>query len=185
MNALTLASSPDSAAPTCGRFVSAAPNALPMLTAPAATRPGAALPAPVARRGRAALGGTYAVAAREHDLGGAREVLFILRCHDRAEFPVLDRDVELVVAHPARDVEIGRTDARPQSSRRTAVFECSIVPFHSNPRTPASSSARLSRRGRTATARECRSRPARAAGRRRHRAPRRRAPGHRRSVPTK
>ena len=69
---------------------------------------------------------------------------------------------------------------RAQSPSATAVFACSIVPFHSKTRTPASSSAG-SRRATAATAPECRSRPAPAAARRRRRARRPRAPERRRS----
>ena len=111
---LTLTSSPDSAAPSTRRFVSAAPSALPTLTAPAATRPALPDRARAHRRLRPGFRGPHAIAVRQHDLGRPREVALVLRHHRFADAPVLDRDVELVVAHPARDVEIGRADARPE-----------------------------------------------------------------------
>ena len=60
---------------------------------------------------------THPVTAGEHDFCRAREVGLVLRSHRFAEAPVLDRHVEPVVPHPARDVEIGRPDARAQSVR--------------------------------------------------------------------
>ena len=111
------ASRPASAGPSVRRLVSAAPSALPTLTAPAAARP--ALPARRAARrvGRGARSvGPHAVAAASarsrSSCVESRSYCSAIRCANAA---VLDRDVELVVAHPAREVEVGRADARPEA----------------------------------------------------------------------
>ena len=95
------------------RGESAAPSALPSRSAPAAARPGAAdrrrACAEPRRRPRRAHAGALA----QHDLRGARQVLEVLLLHRAREGFVLDHDVQLAVADPARDVQVGRAHARP------------------------------------------------------------------------
>ena len=177
-SAPTLASNPDSAAPRARRFVSAAPSALPTLTAPAATRP--ALPERARRAAGSALRSLrpHAIAVRQHDLGRVREVDLVLRRHRFAEAAILDRDVELVVAHPARDIEVGRADARPEARRRPRSSRAAS--FRSTRRRGRRRRAAAdSRRARSATAPECRSRREPAGARRPRRGPRRQAPARR------
>ena len=48
------------------------------------------------------------------DLGRALQVLLVLLRHFARELLILDRDVELVISQPAREIEVGGADSRPQ-----------------------------------------------------------------------
>ncbi len=125
------ASKPDSAESRTRRPVSAAPSALPTLTAPCRGAPGAARHrAPRHARGLRAFNTPDTISAGKDDLGRAHEIGFELRSHPLCELRVLDRDIELVIAHPTRDVEIGRSDPRPEPvGDRALRMQHRSVPF--------------------------------------------------------
>jgi hypothetical protein len=62
-------------------------------------------------------GRPHAAPPVQHHLAGAREVLQVLLLHRGAEALVFHDHVQLAVAEPARDVEVGRADARPAPVR--------------------------------------------------------------------
>jgi hypothetical protein len=83
----------------------------------------------------------HAAVRVEHDLRGVLEVAFVHVRELAGDACVLDGDVELVVADPAREIEVGRSHARPAGVRdrrfrvqhRAVPFEDAYVRFEERP----------------------------------------------------